>query len=91
MRVYVTQHDLNAGVRGHETDCAIARAITRATGLVAHVFKNDCVMYVRLVDVGGAGVELPLPREAARASKLLDANFSIAPFWFELIAPVPVR
>ena len=78
-RVYVTDGDIRDGVRSDCYQCPVGLALTRATGLMWHVWRDDAILEG----------ESPTPRiqfgkRTREIIRRLDRGETVEPFTFRI-------
>lgn len=81
MRIEVTQHDIDTGVRGTSLFCPIANAIRRA--LRAKRVSSG-YLTVSVFPFEGDGKNYPLPQEATDFAMAFDEGHKVEPMNFDM-------
>lgn len=89
MKIEVTQHHIDNGIRFNACLCPIARAIMAATWMnEARVDYTTATTTKRFVDKEPVRTHYLLPQEAQMFVVEYDENLGVVPFEFELVEVV---
>ena len=81
MKIEVTQHDIDYGVRGEYSLCPIARAVKRKINGEVIVFGDDISFFT--TDIIRRYSYYKLPQKAKDFIKRFDEGKKVKPFTFE--------
>jgi hypothetical protein len=90
MKVQVLDADIAYGCRMNTLECPVARAVSRATGMLASVHWNKIILFsnkkeAEMMDWHDRVVkEWDTPSEVVRMIRRFDEGLPVCPFEFEL-------
>ena len=82
MKIEVTQHDIDCGVRGEYSLCPIARAVKRKINGEVIVFGDDISIFTTMIIIRRYSY-YKLPQKAKDFIKRFDEGKKVKPFTFE--------
>ena len=82
MKIEVTQHDIDYGVRGEYSLCPIARAVKRKINGEVIVFGDDISIFTTVIIIRRYSY-YKLPQKAKDFIKRFDEGKKVKPFTFE--------